>query len=312
MPFKNKLLTILTVSSLIMPLTACSDRGRYSYRPEITDNEGMPFETLPESRDEADTRATTEDIEDIIEPLGFKVMPAMSAKRDYSALDTACHGYGQGVQFDSLNRPQGAVDFNNGFSKYNATAIRDTEEKTINLTFDQGYENGFTPKILDTLKEKGVKATFFIVGDYAKRQPELVQRMIDEGHTIGSHSMKHYSMPSLSESECLDELKSLHEYVKENFGITMTLFRPPKGEYSEKSLAITSDAGYKTVLWSFAYADWDTQNQPEPGASLEKLCQRAHPGAIYLLHSVSSTNAEILGDFIDRMKAEGYTFSTEF
>ena len=260
--------------------------------------------TLPKSEEKPSESVS--EISDVIEPL------ATTAQRDYSALDTESHGYGQGVRFDDLNRPKGAVEFNNGYSKYNATAINDSEEKVINLTFDQGYENGFTSIILDTLKEKGVIATFFVVGDYAERQPELVQRMIDEGHTVGSHSVNHYSMPELSVEKTADEIMGLHEYMIEHFGVAMSLFRPPKGEYSEQSLAITADLGYKTVLWSFAYADWDTKNQPDRETSLQKLIDRAHPGAIYLLHSVSETNAYILGDFIDAMLAEGYTFGCEF
>jgi len=246
------------------------------------------------------------DISDVIEPLA-----SVSPERDYSALDTEAHGYGQGVRFDDLNRPKGAVEFNNSYSDYNATAINNAEEKVITLTFDQGYENGFTPIILDTLKEKGVKAIFFVVGDYAEWQPELVERMIDEGHVIGSHSVNHYSMPELSPVQAKEEILGLHDYVLKHFGIQMTLFRPPKGEYSEQSLAVTQDLGYKTVLWSFAYADWDTKNQPDRQASLNKLIERAHPGAVYLLHSVSETNANILGDFIDAMIADGYSFNTE-
>ena len=268
-------------------------------------------ETLPEPETEEQPDTDMPDVSDVVEPLAVETS-AMPEQRDYSALDTECHGYGQGVRFDELNRPKGAVEFNSGYSGFSAEAIRDTEEKTINLTFDQGYENGYTSKILDTLKEKGVKATFFVVGDYVEREPELVKRMIDEGHVVGSHSVHHYSMPSLSPEECVSEIMELHNEVLEKFGVQMNLFRPPKGEYSEQSLAVTGDLGYKTVLWSFAYADWDPQSQPEPEASLNKLIERAHPGAIYLLHSVSETNASILGDFIDAMLAEGYTFSTEF
>ncbi len=337
MPFKLRILSLLAASALVLPLSGCAtgEDGRYfSESGKITTGPGttasgyetdfsgdikmfsepLPSDTSPLTDEGPTTRREETDVDDLMEPLALEVSLTSNAaaKRDYSALDTECHGYGQGVRFDELNRPMGAVEFNNGCSAYNALAIKNTEEKTINLTFDQGYENGFTSKILDTLKEKGVKATFFVVGDYVKRQPELVKRMIDEGHTVGSHSMSHYSMPTLSEEECAEEISSLHELVSEKFGIEMTLFRPPKGEYSEKSLAVTADMGYKTVLWSFAYADWDVNNQPEPSAALEKLCERAHPGAIYLLHSVSETNAEILGDFIDRMTASGYSFSTEF
>lgn len=244
------------------------------------------------------------EVSDIIEPLGYV------SEWDYNSLSTESNGYGQGTHFDDLNRPRGALRFNEGYSKFRAKAINDTEEKVIMLTFDQGYENGFTGKILDTLKEKGVKATFFVVKDYAERQPELVQRMIDEGHTVGSHSWHHYSMPELSVEEATEEIMNLHDYMLENFGICMNKFRPPKGEYSELSLAITGDLGYETVLWSFAYADWDPDKQPEQAASLQKLIDRAHPGAIYLLHSVSETNAEILGDFIDEMIAQGYSFAS--
>lgn len=335
---KLKILSISTAAVMTLSLCGCmsEEDGHYEdngsvgtgvtdeSRPEptisTTSAEPIPevtAETAPSSVSTAPQESSTlpenepkpesvSDISDVIEPLA-----AMSQQRDYSALDAEAHGYGQGVRFDELNRPKGAVEFNNSYSQYNATAINNTEEKVITLTFDQGYENGFTPIILDTLKEKGVSAIFFVVGDYAERQPELVERMRDEGHVIGSHSVHHYSMPELSPAEAKDEIMGLHDYVLEHFGVQMTLFRPPKGEYSERSLSVTADVGYKTVLWSFAYADWDTKNQPDRQASLNKLVERAHPGAIYLLHSVSETNANILGDFIDEMLAQGYSFTTE-
>lgn len=223
-------------------------------------------------------------------------------------LSTEKHGYGQGVIVDGENCPVGATDFNAAYSQYGAYALKDTDEKVIYLTFDQGYENGYTAKILDVLKEKGVKATFFVVGDYAKRNEELVKRMIDEGHAVGNHTMSHYSMPDLSQSECAEEINSLHEYVKEHYGYEMNLLRPPMGEFSEASLKYTADCGYETVLWSFAYADWDVNAQPDPAQAEEKIVSAAHCGAIYLLHSVSQTNAEILGDVIDRLTEQGYTF----
>ena len=233
------------------------------------------------------------------------MITANGVKADFSALSNECHGYGQGVQVDEKNRTLGALDFNHTYGKYNAKAIRE-DSKKITLTFDQGYENGYTAQILDTLKEKNVKAVFFLVQDYAERNPELVQRMIDEGHTVANHSVHHYSMPSLTEETCRAEITGLHEYMKENFGVEMTLFRPPMGEFSEKSLAVTADCGYETVLWSFAYADWNVDDQPEPSAALEKLKKAAHPGAVYLLHSVSATNAQILGDLIDGMRSDGF------
>lgn len=230
------------------------------------------------------------------------------ALKENASFDTEKHGYGQGVIVDDKNVPVGASDFNAQYGKYDAYALMENSEKTIYLTFDQGYENGYTEKILDTLKEKNVKATFFLVGDYARRNEELVKRMIDEGHTLGNHSMSHYSMPDLSYDECVEEVSSLHSYVKETYGYDMTLFRPPMGEYSESSLAATQDCGYKTLLWSFAYCDWDVNNQPDPQTAKEKIVSSAHDGAVYLLHSVSSTNAEVLGDVIDELRANGYTF----
>ena len=223
------------------------------------------------------------------------------------ALSTEKHGYGQGVQLDDKNRPTGALDFNANYGKYGAEALRE-DKKNILLTFDQGYENGYTAQILDTLKEKKVKAVFFLLQDYAERNPELVQRMIDEGHIVGNHSVSHYSMPDLSVEECRQEIEGLQEYMKQNFGVTMKLFRPPMGEFSEQSLSVTKDCGLSTMLWSFAYADWDVNAQPDPAQAKEKLIGAAHEGAIYLLHSVSQTNAEVLGEVIDGIRDEGFEF----
>ncbi|MBO5575283.1 MAG: polysaccharide deacetylase family protein [Ruminococcus sp.] len=216
-------------------------------------------------------------------------------------------GYGSGTQTDDKNRTTGALDFNRRYGDLNAAAINENEKK-ITLTFDQGYENGYTAKILDTLKEKKVRAVFFLVKDYAEKNPELVKRMIDEGHIIGNHSVHHYSMPTLDEKKCRSEIMDMHEYIKENFGCEMELFRPPMGEFSQYSLSVTRDCGYKTLMWSFAYADWDTNNQPQPEAALKRVTSAAHEGAIYLLHSVSKTNAEILPKAIDEIRNKGFEF----
>lgn len=238
------------------------------------------------------------------------VEPVIVDKENEENLSSLSHekvGYGQGVQVDEDNCPLGALDFNSKYGKYNATAINDDESK-ITLTFDQGYENGYTEKILDTLKEKNVEAVFFVLQDYAEKNPELIQRMIDEGHTIGNHSVTHKSMPTLTEEQCTEEINGLHEYMVENYDYEMELFRPPMGEFSEFSLGVTKNCGYETMLWSFAYADWDVNNQPDTTEALNKLTGSLHEGAIYLLHSVSSTNAEILGDFIDNARNAGYEF----
>lgn len=221
-----------------------------------------------------------------------------------TAPSTIKQGYGQGVQVDEKNRPLGALEFNEKYGKFDAEAI--SADKKIRLTFDQGYENGYTAQILDTLKEKQVQAIFFVVQDYAERNPDLVRRMIDEGHIIGNHSVTHRSMPTLSAEECAKEINGLNDYLDEHFGVRPTLFRPPMGEFSELSLTATKKCGCRTVLWSYAYRDWETDDQPSPAEAMSKLTGAAHEGAIYLLHSVSSTNAEILGEFIDKLRDKGY------
>lgn len=228
--------------------------------------------------------------------------PAVNA----SALDCTVCGYGQGHEVNENNCPVGALMFNDSYSEYGAYAV--TKGDNIILTFDQGYENGYTAPILDTLREKNVKAVFFLTGDYAKRNPALVKRMIDEGHIIGNHGMKHSSLPKLSDEEAREEIMSLHDYVKQTYGYEMKYFRPPCGEYSEKALSTVQECGYTTLLWSFAYCDWDVNAQPDTVSSLEKVTGAAHKGAIYLLHSVSATNCEILPEVIDSIRSAGYEF----
>ncbi|MFT3951019.1 MAG: polysaccharide deacetylase family protein [Oscillospiraceae bacterium] len=236
---------------------------------------------------------------------------ALADVNSYAQIDNTKRGFGQGRQLDKENRPAGAIDFNQCFGKYDALAIHPAEQKTITLTFDQGYENGYTTKILDTLKEKNVHAIFFVLQDYAEKNPELVSRMIAEGHIVGNHSVTHRSMPGLSVQNCISEVMNLHTYMLENFNYEMHLFRPPMGEFSERSLAVTKDCGYKTMMWSYAYADWDVNKQPDPDTALKNLVKFAHNGEILLLHSVSKTNTAILPAFIDQMLAQGYTFTTE-
>lgn len=215
-------------------------------------------------------------------------------------------GYGQGVQRDEANRPTGACAFEAQYGQYGAYAMTPDCNRII-LTFDQGYENGYTAQILDTLRDKGVSAIFFLTGDYAKRESALVQRMIAEGHTLGNHGMTHAAIPTLSPAQLEDELMSLHDFVQNTYGYEMQYFRPPCGEYDADSLEIVHSLGYQTVFWSYAYVDWNTDAQPESNTALAGLTEAAHGGAIYLLHSVSQTNAEILGDLIDNLRAAGYT-----
>ena len=238
-------------------------------------------------------------------------VPAMSA--DYARLEglsTKSQGWGPGNQRDERGRPYGSTAFQDQYGQYCAYFIAPDSPK-VYLTFDEGYEaeGRYTVPILDTLKEKDCKAVFFVTGDYVRRNADLVQRMIDEGHIVGSHSWSHPSMPGESVEDAAAELTQLHDYVKENFDYDMTLFRFPMGEFSEQTLALVQDMGYQSVFWSFAYQDWEVDNQMAPADALAKIQQCAHPGAIFLLHAVSSTNANILGQLIDWLREEGYEVS---
>ena len=150
---------------------------------------------------------------------------------------------------------------------------------------------------------------FFVTYDYCKRNPELVRRMIAEGHTVGNHTWSHPSLPDCSPDELYSELSLLHDYVKKEFGYEMYVMRPPMGEFSERVLACAKDLGYTTVLWSFAYPDWDVNNQPDKDAAFKKITGKTHNGAVYLLHAVSETNSAILGDVLDFWKDSGYSVS---
>ena len=221
------------------------------------------------------------------------------------AADSTKIGYGQGTAVDDKNRPVDAVQFNSRFGDLDAFALSE-DDKRIIITFDQGYENGYTAKILDTLKAKNVQAVFFLTGPYAKTETALVKRMINEGHILGNHGMTHASLPTLSDEDAKKEIMSLHNYVMNNYGYQMQYFRCPCGEYSEQALETVKECGYKTLFWSSAYVDWNTNSQPSPAEGLKKLTDAAHGGEILLLHSVSATNAEILGDLIDNFRAKGF------
>ena len=180
------------------------------------------------------------------------------------------------------------------------------EKKNIYLTFDNGYEAGYTGKILEVLKNNNVTATFFITAHYLNTQPELVKQMIDEGHIVGNHTVNHKSMPSLNDEQIKKEVMDLHQAMYSKFNYEMKYIRPPKGEYSERTLSVCNSLGYKTVMWSFAYADWDEKKQPEEGNAKDMIFNNLHNGEIMLLHATSKTNANILDSVIKKIKSQGY------
>lgn len=215
------------------------------------------------------------------------------------------------VRAKNNEQPAFTKSYTDVLDKYNGIYIGNNNDKILYLTFDEGYENGYTSQILDVLKQKNVPAAFFITGDYIKRNEELVKRMIEEGHIVGNHSMNHPSFPTLkTESKIQEELKSLEEILLEKFNYTMTYFRPPKGEYNSFSMKCINNLGYTTVLWSFAYDDWDVKKQNREAYAKKIITQNFHNGSIILLHAVSKDNANILDYVIDSAINEGYTFKS--
>mgnify|MGYP003291110686 CR=1 FL=1 len=194
--------------------------------------------------------------------------------------------------------------------QYDAVYLGNTEEKVIYLTFDAGYENGCTQKILSVLKKHNVPAAFFLVGHYIEQNKDLVRQMVADGHTVGNHTMHHYDMSKISQQTAFEkELTELENLYRNVVGQPMPKFyRPPQGTYSQENLKMAQAMGYKTVFWSLAYVDWNNNAQPSRETAFSKLLPRTHNGAVILLHSTSQTNAEILDELLTRWEEQGYRF----
>lgn len=193
--------------------------------------------------------------------------------------------------------------------KHEAIFLGDTSQKELYLTFDNGYENGFTPPILDVLKEKKVPAVFFVTGHYVKSEPDLVKRMVAEGHLVGNHSWSHPDMTKISDQGIAEELNKVKDAVAElTEQKEMRFLRPPRGIFDERVLAVSGGLGYTNVYWSIAYADWDTKQIRGAQYAYDKVMSQLHPGAVILLHAVSKDNAEALGRIIDEARKQGYEF----
>lgn len=197
------------------------------------------------------------------------------------------------------------------FRQFGGYYLGDISQKVIYLTFDEGYENGFTPQILDTLKEKNIKAAFFVTKPYIKEHPELCIRMKEEGHIVGNHTVGHKNSWELTDEEMLYEITECERYFKEATGYDMDkYFRFPAGEFSARTLSIVNDLGYKSIFWSFHYLDYDRQNQPGRDKAFETVTSYYHNGCIMLLHAVSESNTQALADILDHISANGFIFKT--
>lgn len=225
--------------------------------------------------------------------------------------ETAADG-NWGLSFQQAGKPPVANADAQYLKKFNAYYAQNTKEKVLYLTFDAGYENGYTAKILNVLKKHKVPAAFFLVGNYLETNPKLVKRMVKEGHIVGNHTFHHPDMSQIATMEEFSkEIKDLEKLYKKTTGETMKPFyRPPQGKYSEKNLKMAKKLGYNTIFWSLAYVDWYEGQQPSKEEAFKKLIPRVHPGAIVLLHSTSKTNSEILDELLSKWEDMGYTFKS--
>jgi len=219
-------------------------------------------------------------------------------------------GIGWGLSYgEPGTQPVGNVDPWE-LKQYDAYFLNEGEEKVIYLTFDCGYENGNTEKILDALKAHNAPATFFVVGHFLETEPEIVKRMAEEGHAVGNHTYHHYDVDTLDEESFQKELEDVEALFKEITGKELSpYYRPPEGKCGITNLKRAQELGYATCFWSLAYVDWDADHQPTHQAALDKLTSRIHPGAIVLLHNTSKTNGEILDELLTKWEEMGYTFA---
>ena len=221
-----------------------------------------------------------------------------------------CENWGLG--FSGEGQPPTANASPEQLKPYDTYYIGDTSKKVIYLTFDAGFENGNTAVILDALKKHNAKATFFLVGNYIKTSPELVKRMVEEGHIVANHTYSHPDMSAISSQDAFQkELSKLEDLFETTTGKKMVkYYRPPQGKYSVENLKMAKAMGYKTIFWSLAYVDWYQDKQPTKEEAYKKLLGRIHPGAIVLLHSTSKTNGQILGELLGKWEEMGYSFGT--
>lgn len=301
------LLTILSIS--IFFIVGCSN----SQKKQNTDQnkEILSQEDSQNSDNSKDTSSVT--VSDGTDSSSNKdTVNNDNKKLDVSSLDNTALDWFY-IPNTKHKTPEVNTDIKFNFSDYSAIyngPIKDGQ-KTLYLTFDEGYENGYTSKILDVLKQNKIKAVFFVTSPYIKENKDLIKRMLKEGHIVGSHSKTHPSMPTKTGNlkGFNNEFEDVEKLYKDLTGKNIVKFlRPPMGKYSEKSLAMTKNLGYKTIFWSFAYRDWDTEKQPSHDEAKKKIMDNLHDGSILLLHAVSQTSTEILSDFISDARKLGYNF----
>lgn len=303
----KKLLAILVIMSFI--LTGCSqDVEKNINTEEIQSRTSGEIKDIPKDENKETVKESGENKEDIKASgkIQKEEIKTEIIQTSTSTLSNQKCAWGF-RRMKENKQPEFSSVFTKPLDEYNGIYVGNKDEKVIYLTFDEGYENGYTAEILDTLKEKEVPAIFFVTMPYVKQNKELVQRMIDEGHIVGNHTVNHPSMPEVLDDEKVrKEVMDLHDYVKENFNYEMTFIRPPKGEYSERTVKICRDLGYTTVLWSAAYDDWDVKKQDRLDYARSMIYNNLHNGSVMLLHAVSKDNTKLLPEVIDKIREDGY------
>ena len=302
---KKPLLIFVLIAMII--LTSCTGRKTLE---ETNANAPVTVEDIRTTA--AQTQKHTEGITCAL--TGRKILPpanfSANDPENSRGLSTKRIEHSYGVAKNGLPH-QISVDNQKYFASTGYKAMcydTNSKEKVLYLTFDCGWENGYTAKCLDVLKEKKVPAAFFCTLDHIKSTPDLIARIINEGHIIGNHSAKHADFTEISRQKMADELLECDNYLRENFGYATSFFRFPEGAYNENALELINSMGYTSVFWSCAYADWDVNAAKGGNYAFEKVTSRLHPGAIILLHSVSPDNAEALGRIIDFARQNGYEF----
>ena len=261
-------------------------------------------EAVPEDQEPAETPAPVSEEEEAAEtPAAEKKTPPEGWELTLSSEDWGL-GFGE-----SGTQPTGNASAED-LAWYDAYFVGDDSEKVIYLTFDCGYENGNTGPILDALKKHNATGTFFVVGHFLESAPDMVKRMVDEGHAVGNHTYHHLDMPTISDMETFqEEMDSVADKFKEITGEELApYYRPPQGKCNVDNLKKAQELGYCTVFWSLAHVDWNQDNQPGREESIQKLTSRIHPGAVVLLHNTSKTNGEIMDEILTKWEEMGYTF----
>lgn len=301
------LLTILSIS--IFFIVGCSNSQK---KQNTGQNKEIPSQEDSQNVDNSKDISSVTVSDGTDNPSNKDILDNDNEELDVSSLDNTALDWFY-IPNAIHQTPEVNTDIKFNFSDYNAIyngPIKDNQ-KTLYLTFDEGYENGYTSKILDVLKQNKIKAVFFVTSPYIKENKDLIKRMVKEGHIVGSHSKTHPSMPTKTGNlkGFNNEFEDVEKLYKDLTGKNIVkFFRPPMGKYSEKSLAMTKNLGYKTIFWSFAYRDWDTEKQPSHDEAKKKIMDNLHDGSILLLHAVSQTSTEILSDFISDARKLGYNF----